>query len=309
MPLELFKTELKLMGNWFQITVVASAAEWAYQRIDEAVNEIKRIEEILTTFKENSETYLINRNAGISPVKVSDEVYNLIERSNRISSITQGAFDLSYGSIDKRFWNFDSTMTSLPDKVMAKRMVRLINYKNIILNQNDKTVFLKEKGMRIGFGGIGKGYAAEMAKAIMKKNGVTSGIVNASGDLTAWGNQPNSKPWTIGIVHPDFANQPFSFMELNDGAVATSGNYEKFVVIDGIKYSHTIDPKTGLPVRGIKSVTIFSPNAEICDALATPVTILGVKYGIELINQLKGVECVIIDDDNKLYTSKNIHIS
>jgi thiamine biosynthesis lipoprotein len=188
-------------------------------------------------------------------------------------------------------------------------MVRLINYKNIILNQKDKTVFLKEKGMRIGFGGIGKGYAAEMAKAVMKTNGVTSGIVNASGDLTAWGNQPNGKPWTIGIVHPDFANQPFSFMELTEGAVATSGNYEKFVIIDGTKYSHTIDPKTGFPVRGIKSVTIFSPNAEICDALATPVTILGIKYGIELINQLKGVECVIIDDDNKLYTSKNIHLS
>jgi thiamine biosynthesis lipoprotein len=299
------------MGNWFQITAVASAslAEWAYQRIDEAITEIKRIEEILTTFKETSETNLINRNAGLYPVKVSDEVYNLIERSNRISSITQGAFDLSYGSIDKRLWNFDWTMTSLPDKTTAKRMVRLINYKNIILNQKDKTVFLKEKGMRIGFGGIGKGYAAEMAKAVMKTNGVTSGIVNASGDLTAWGNQPNGKPWTIGIVHPDFANQPFSFMELTEGAVATSGNYEKFVIIDGTKYSHTIDPKTGFPVRGIKSVTIFSPNAEICDALATPVTILGIKYGIELINQLKGVECVIIDDDNKLYTSKNIHLS
>ena len=297
------------MGNWFQITVVASATEWAYQRINEAITEIKRIEELLTTFKESSETNLINRNAGIKPVKVSDEVYYLIERSNRISSITQGAFDLSYGSIDKRLWNFDNTMTSLPDKTTAKRMVQLINYKNIVLDPKDKTVFLKKKGMRIGFGGIGKGYAAEMAKSVMKKNGVTSGIVNASGDLTAWGTQPNGMPWTIGIVHPDFAKQPFSFMELIDGAVATSGNYEKFVIINGIKYSHTIDPKTGFPVRGIKSVTIFSPNAEICDALATPVTILGVEYGTELINQLKGVECIIIDDNNKLYTSKNIHIS
>lgn len=309
MGLKAFKKEMKLMGNQFEITVVASVAEWAYERIEEAVNEISRIEDLLSTYKEDSETNLINRNAGIQPVKVSDEVYNLIERSIRISSITQGSFDISYGSIDKRLWNFDKTMTSLPGSSIAKKMVRLINYKNIILDQANKTVYLKEKGMRIGFGGIGKGYAAEMAKAIMIKNGVTSGIVNASGDLAAWGHQPDGKPWTIGIVHPDLAGQPFSYMNVTNGAVATSGNYEKFVIIGGKKYSHTIDPKTGLPVTGIKSVTIISPNAEICDALATPVTILGIKNGIELINQLKNVECIIIDDNNKLYKSKNIHLS
>lgn len=309
MELKAFKKEMKLMGNQFEITVVASVAEWAYERIEEAVNEISRIEDLLSTYKEDSETNLINRNAGIQPVKVSDEVYNLIERSIRISSITQGSFDISYGSIDKRLWNFDKTMTSLPGSSIAKKMVRLINYKNIILDQANKTVYLKEKGMRIGFGGIGKGYAAEMAKAIMIKNGVTSGIVNASGDLAAWGHQPDGKPWTIGIVHPDLAGQPFSYMNVTNGAVATSGNYEKFVIIGGKKYSHTIDPKTGLPVTGIKSVTIISPNAEICDALATPVTILGIKNGIELINQLKNVECIIIDDNNKLYKSKNIHLS
>jgi thiamine biosynthesis lipoprotein len=307
--LNVYKREMKLMGNQFEITVVAAVEEWAYERIDEAVGEIKRIENLLSTFKEESETNLINRNAGIQPVKVSEEVYNLIERSNRISAITQGSFDISYGSIDKRLWNFDKTMTSLPDRLTAQKMVRLINYRNIILDQTNKTVFLKEKGMRIGFGGIGKGYAAEMAKAIMIKNGVTSGIVNASGDLAAWGHQPDEKPWTIGIVHPDLASQPFSYMNVTDGAVATSGNYEKFVIIGGKKYSHTIDPKTGLPVTGIKSVTIISPNAEICDALATPVTILGIRHGIELINQLKGVECIIIDDHNKLFKSKNIHLS
>lgn len=308
MGLEAHRREMKLMGNRFEITVVGKIADWANQQIDAAVTEIKRIEDLLSTFKESSETNLINRNAGIQPVKVSEETFNLIARSLRISHITQGAFDISYGSIDKRLWNFDQTMTELPDAATARRMVRLINYQNIILDQEKHTVFLKEAGMRIGFGGIGKGYAAEMAKALLKKNGVKSGIVNASGDLAVWGKQPDGKPWTIGIVHPDFAGQPFSYMEIADGAVATSGNYEKFVMIAGKKYSHTIDPKTGLPVRGIKSVTIISPNAELCDALATPVTILGVKLGVDLINQLNGVECVIIDDDNNLFTSKNIHL-
>ncbi len=297
------------MGNRFEFTVVASDAEWAQKRIDEAISEIRRIEDLLSTYKDDSETNLVNNNAGILPVKVCNELFTLIERSIRISSITQGSFDISYGSIDKRLWNFDQTMTSLPGRSTAKKMVRLINYRNIILDPVEQTVFLKQKGMRIGFGGIGKGYAAEMAKAIMKKNGVSSGIVNASGDLAAWGNQPDGKPWTIGIVHPDLASQPFSYMNVSDGAVATSGNYEKFVIIDGEKYSHTIDPKTGLPVKGIKSVTIISPNAEICDALATPVTIMGIKNGLDLINQLKNVECVIIDDNNNLYKSNNIHFS
>jgi FAD:protein FMN transferase len=307
--LRLFKRGLMLMGNHFEISVVSDDEAWAEERIDMAVDEIRRIERVLTTFKEDSETALINQNAGIKPVKVSQEVFRLIERSKRISEITQGAFDISYGSLDKRLWNFDKNMTSLPDAKLAKQMVRLINYRNIILDEEHQTVFLKEEGMRIGFGGIGKGYAAEMAKAVMQNAGVTSGVVNASGDLAAWGHQPDGKPWTIGIVHPDAAHMPFSYMNVTNMAVATSGNYEKFVIIDGKKYSHTINPRTGLPVKGIKSVTIISPNAELCDALTTPVTIMGVTAGMHLVNQLKGIECVIIDDDNNVYTSKHIRLS
>jgi thiamine biosynthesis lipoprotein len=305
----LFKKQLRLMGNQFEISAVSDDEVWAHERIDLAVEEIRRIERLLTTFKEDSETNLVNRNAGIAPVRVSEETFTLIQRSIWISRITQGAFDITYGSIDKRLWNFDQNMTALPTRQQAKKMVRLINYRNIVLDPKEQTVFLKEKGMRIGFGGIGKGYAAEMAKAVMQKAGVNSGVVNASGDLAAWGCQPNSKPWTIGIVHPDASDLPFSYMNITNMAVATSGNYEKYVIIDGKKYSHTIDPHTGLPVRGIKSVTIISPNAELSDALATPVTIMGINAGLHLINQLKHVECVIIDDDNRLYKSKNIRLS
>jgi len=188
-------------------------------------------------------------------------------------------------------------------------MVKLINYKNIVLDKEKGTVFLREPGMRIGFGGIGKGYAADCAMVLMKKNGVDSGIVNASGDLVAWGSQPDDKPWTVGIVHPDHADKPFSYMEISGQAVATSGNYEKFVMIGGKKYSHTIDPKTGLPVTGIKSVTIIAPSAELCDAMTTPVMIMGVEAGLYLVNQLKQIACIIIDDDNKMFSSRNINLS
>jgi FAD:protein FMN transferase len=306
----IFKRSLKLMGNNFEISVVADEEDegWANNCIDAAINEIQRIERLFTTFSDTSQTNLINENAGIKPVQVNKEMYDVIERSIKISEITQGAFDISYGSIDKRLWNFDQNMKTLPDAKIARRMVRLINYKNIILDKEKYTVFLKEKGMRIGFGGIGKGYAADRAKYILKQNGVESGIVNASGDLTAWGYQPNKKPWTIGIANPNSSHQPFSYLNITDMAIATSGNYEKFVVINGKKYSHTIDPKTGMPVHGIKSVTIISPNAEIADAMATPVTIMGITAGLNMINQIKNIACIIIDEQDKIYTSKNINI-
>jgi thiamine biosynthesis lipoprotein len=305
----LFKQSMKLMGNHFEISVVASNAIWANERINIAVNEIKRIEKLLTTYSENSETNLINQQAGIAPVKVSKEIIDLIERANRISNITQGAFDLSYGSIDKSLWNFDATMTSLPTRTVAKENVRLINYKNIIIDKTNQTVFLKEPGMRIGFGGIGKGYAAERAKLILKNEGVTSGVVNASGDLTTWGTQPNGDKWTIGIVHPEYAKSIFSYLNVSEMSIATSGNYEKYIVIDGVKYAHTINPKTGLPITGIKSVTIITSNAELADAMATPVMIMGIDAGLDMINQIKDIEAILIDDENRLYTSDNIKLT
>lgn len=305
---QLYKRHVKLMGNAFELSVVADNSRVADQYLNEAIAEIRRIEKILTTFDDNSQINQINKNAGTTPLQVDKEVFDLIERSVRISALTQGAFDITYGSIDKRFWNFDLTMTSLPDKEMAKASVRLINYKNIILDKENQTVFLKEKGMRIGFGGIGKGYAAEKTKALLKQIGVSSGIVNAAGDLTVWGVQPNGQSYTIGIADPSASDKPFSYLNVTDMAVATSGNYEKFITINGKKYSHTIDPHTGYPVSGIKSVTIICPNAEIADAMATPVMVMGIKAGLYMVNQIKGLSCIIIDDHDQVYTSKNIRL-
>jgi FAD:protein FMN transferase len=304
-----FTRAMKLMGNRFELSVVGNREDWALERIEAGVKEIQRIERLLTTFSDDSETNLINRNAGIAPVKVSWEVFDLIERCNRLSQITQGAFDITYGSIDKRLWNFDPSMTSLPDKETAKKMVRLINFRNILMDRTNTSVMLKEKGMRIGFGGIGKGYAAEKAKAVMREMDVHSGLVNASGDLTAWGYLPESKPWTIGIVDPESPEKVIGILDITDMAVATSGTYEKFALIDGKRYSHTINPRTGLPVTGIKSVTVVCPYAEIADAMATPVMVMGIEAGMHMINQLDHLEAVIIDDDGKPYFSNHIQLT
>lgn len=299
---------LQMMGNHFQFSAVADDEAWANTCIDKGIEEVRRIEKLFTTYDDGSQTNLINTNAGVKPVQVHPEVLALIERSIKLSALTQGAFDISYGSLDKRLWNFDKSMTSLPDRAVARKMVRLINYRNILLDKRKGTVFLKEKGMRIGFGGIGKGYAADRAREVMKREGVTSGIVNAAGDLTVWGTQPDGKPWTIGIADPDRKHLPFASVQLTNSSVATSGNYEKYVVIDGVKYSHTIDPKTGYPVHGIKSVTIICLSAEIADAMATPVIVMGIHAGLGLINQMKNIACIIVDESDTIYTSKNINL-
>lgn len=300
---------MKLMGNHFEFSVVSENEVWAMACIDQAIREVQRIEKLLTTFHESSQTNQVNAKAGIEPVVVDAEVFNLIERAQKISKLTHGAFDITYGSIDKRLWNFDTSMTALPDAETARASVRLINYKNIILDRERYTVYLKEKGMRIGFGGIGKGYAADCAKKVMQREGVTDGIVNAAGDLTVWGSQPNGQPWTIGIADPGTREFPFGSVLLTDTSVATSGNYEKFVVIAEKKYSHTINPKTGLPVSGIQSVTIIAQHAELADAMATPVMVMGINPGLNLINQLPGIACIILDDNHTVHTSNNINLT
>lgn len=296
------------MGNHFEITVVSDNEQSAVDAIQAGFSEIRRIEKLFTTFDNNSQVNQVNAQAGIKPVKVDREVLELVKRSQRLSDITDGAFDITYGSIDKRFWNFDRTMTSLPDPATAKQMIRLINYRNVILDDDNSTIFLKEKGMRIGFGGIGKGYAAEKAKNLLLQAGISGGIINASGDLATWGTDAKGKDWTVGISNPDNAADVFSWLPLKNMAIATSGNYEKYVIINGQKYSHTINPRTGLPVTGIKSATVIAPNAELADAMTTPVMIMGIKAGLNMINQVKGLACILIDDHNQLYSSSNIRL-
>ncbi|RYZ00374.1 MAG: FAD:protein FMN transferase [Chitinophagaceae bacterium] len=307
--LQTYRRTERLMGNQFVLSVVAPDAARADRCLDAAIGEIRRIETLLTTFSETSDAARINAAAGLRPVPVAPEVYALIERSIGISRLTQGAFDISYGALDKRLWNFDRALDALPDRATARRLVRLIDYRKVRLDPAAGTVFLEEAGMRIGFGGIGKGYAAERAKSLLQDLGVASGVVNASGDLCAWGCQPDGRPWTVGIASPGDRSRPLVQLPLRDAAIATSGDYEKFVIIGGRRYSHTIDPRTGYPVAGIKSVSVVCANAELADALATPVLVMGVRAGLDLINQMRGVACLLIDEHDRVFTSANFKIS
>ena len=296
---------LKLMGSRFDITVVTVNEELGYINIDDAAAEIKRIEMMISSWNPDSETALINKNAGIKPVEVSFELFKLIERAKQISVITDGAFDISYASLD-HVWKFDGSMKYKPTEANIKKSIAKVGYHKIVLNKAYQTVFLKQKGMRISFGAIGKGYAADRAKELLVSKQVVAGIINASGDLTTWGTKASGEKWMIGIANPLSKNKIFSWLPILESSVATSGNYEKYVTFDGKKYSHIIDPKTGYPSAGINSVSIFAKSAELCDALATAVFIMGRDAGLSLINQLGGTEVILVDNDNKIYKSSGI---
>ncbi|MEP3211307.1 MAG: FAD:protein FMN transferase [Maribacter sp.] len=299
------KKTLKLMGSRFSITVVSPSEELGHINIEEAIAEITRIERMISSWNTDSETYLINKNAGIKPVKVSLELFRLIERCKVISVLTDGAFDISYSSMDK-IWKFDGTMTEMPTAEKIKKSVEKVGYEKIILNSEKQTVFLKEKGMKISFGAVGKGYAADKAKQFLVSRQVAGGIIDAAGDLSTWGTDVTGKKWVIGIVNPLAKDKIVSWLPIVESSVATSGNYEKYVTFKGKRYSHIIDPRTGYPSSGIRQVTVFAKEAEVCDALATAVFIMGKEAGLFLINQLDGVEVILFDNFNKAHKSDGI---
>ena len=302
-----YKKVLLLMGSRFEITAISANESKANAAIKAAINEIKRIEKLISSWDSNSQTSEVIRNAGVKPIKVDQELFNLIRRSKKISDLTHGAFDISYASMDK-IWKFDGSMLDMPDSASVAKSVSKINYKNIILNKENKTVFLKNEGMKIGFGAIGKGYAANKALEIMSKMELDGALVNASGDLITWGKDENNKDWRIGISNPKEKDKIFSWLNIGETAVVTSGNYEKYVTFNGKRYSHIIDPRTGYPVRGLSSVTIICPNAELADALATSVFVLGANSGLQLINKLNGIECILVTDEQKMLTSSNLKL-
>ncbi|WMI69990.1 FAD:protein FMN transferase [Mangrovimonas sp. YM274] len=300
-----FKRTLKLMGSRFDISVVAENQQQADGYIDIAVEEITRIEKLISSWDANSQTSMINANAGIQPVIVDRELFNLIKRAVGLSKLTQGAFDISYASMDK-IWKFDGSMEMMPTEEEIKQSVSKVGYQHIDLNENAGSVFLDTKGMKIGFGAIGKGYAADQAKERLKALGVQAGIINASGDMNTWGRQPNGELWNIAITNPLNKDNVFAMLPVDNQAIVTSGNYEKFVKFNGVRYAHIIDPRTGYPSTGIISVSVMAAKAELADALATSVFVMGKEVGLDFINQLNGVECIIIDEQGNINYSNLI---
>ena len=298
---------LGLMGCKFALTAIHHNPQVAWDALRAGVKEIERIERLISSWRPESQTGQINKNAGIQSVQVDSELFELIKRSIQVSKITRGAFDIS-GTVARDYWKITNEESTMPSPAIIDRLRELINYQHIILDEDRQTVLLAKKGMKIGFGAIGKGYAAMRARVIMGQMGIENGLVNASGDLLCWGQPMNKNHWTIKIPDPEKTDMVLASLNIPNGSVVTSGGYEKYALINGKRYSHIIDPRTGAPAAGVKSVSIVCPNPELGDALATTVTVLGEVAGLALINRLKGIECLLVNHQGEIRYSDNLQL-
>lgn len=301
-PLKAHHHSVKLMGCGFVLTAVDEDTQSAWDAIRAGGKEIERIEDLISSWKTDSETARINDKSGIAPVEVSQELFDLINRSLKVSRITAGAFDIS-GTLSRYYWNFNGEENEWLPEEKIHELRDLINYQLIELDYEKRTVFLRKKGMKIGFGGIGKGYAAYRAYRVMQERGIKSGLINASGDLMCWGKPPQKDAWPIHIPDPKKRSNALLEFSIPWGSIVTSGNYENYTLIEGKRYSHIIDPRTGRPVEAIKNVSVICPNPEFGDAMATAISVMGAKAGIKLVNRLNGIECIVIDQEDNIYFS------
>ena len=293
------------MGCSFELCLVMDNAVVAAKVLEEGINEIKRIEALLSEFQTDSTISKININAGIKKVSIEPEVMQLLKRALQISQLSKGYFDITMGPL-KKLYKFKNEAFTLPKQWQINPILEKVGYRFLELDEEQGTAFLSKKDMRISLAAIGKGYAADVVWQKWTNQGYRNGYINASGDLTAFGHNEHERAWKISIANPDNRNHDLFYIPLNDAAVATSGNYEQYFVHKGIRYSHTIDPKTGTPVTGIKSVSIFSPSAELSDALATAVYTMGVSKGISFLNQLPRTHGILIDHNNQVTLTKQL---
>ncbi|GAB3943178.1 FAD:protein FMN transferase [Spirosoma harenae] len=299
------KRTVKLMGSRFDITLAAEDSLTAEKNIDTVIAEVTRIENLISDWRPETQISQVNKNAGIQPVRVDAEVFSLTERALHFSKITNGAFDISFAAMD-RIWKFDGSMTEMPSPEAIKKSVANVGYKNIVLDRKQSTIFLKQKGMKIGFGALGEGYAADRCRDMMLAHGIKSGIVNGSGDMSTWGGQPDGSDWTIGITNPLHNDTIFAIIPLKQSAVVTSGSYEKFVVFNGKRYAHIINPKTGYPATGVSSVTVFGPSAEKANGFSTSLMVLGKEAGLKLLKKYPEYQYILITDDGRIFSSPSL---
>ena len=293
------------MDTIVTVTVVSASRDGADKAIDGTFSEISKLEKLFNFFSPDSEISKINKNAGISEVKVSPDILDLLEKAMYVSKETGGAFDVTIGPVE-RLYDFHKKIKPEEDEI--RRNLPLVNYRDLIIHRNRLTVFLRKKGMLIDPGGIAKGYAADKAAEVLKEQGIRSGIVAVAGEIRTFGTKPDGKPWRIGIKNPrarDHEDDIMATIELSDMAISTSGDYERFFIADGKRYHHLLNPRTGHSARECKCVSVIANKGVFTDAFATGVFVLGPEKGMKVLEKL-GFDGMIIDSQDRIYVTPKI---
>lgn len=290
------------MGTRVEIKLWHDDALQAERLVAAAMEEFDRIDAAMSTYRADSEITHINETAASKPVNISPELFGLIERAQRLSIMTNGAFDISYDSIGQ-FYDFRSGLRPAPEQIVTH--LDTIDYRHVILDRETLSIRFNHSGVRINLGGIAKGYAVEQVIDLLRKAGVSHALATAGGDTRLLGDRGNG-PWIVGIRDPDDNKDLVTKLELQDEAISTSGDYERFFIEDGVRYHHILDPSTGQPVGHIRSVTIIGPDATMTDGLSTSVFVLGPVAGLALIESLDNYEALIIDSERRIRLSSGV---
>jgi thiamine biosynthesis lipoprotein len=294
------------MGSTLTLTAWTGDEPAAKRAFDEVFAEFTRLETLMSTWIAESDVSRVNREAGVRPVAVSADVRDVLNTARQMSEWTNGKFDVTFGALSG-LWKFDHDQDGvIPDMREVRRRLPLIDYRAIQIDDAAGTVFLARKGMSMHLGGIGKGYAVDRAAAILRLRGVRDFMVQSGGDIYV-GGMKDRRPWRLGIQDPrGTTGRSFAELDLSDGTFSTSGDYERTFVKNGRRYHHILDPATGEPARGTRSVTIVSNRAVLADGLSTGVFILGPAAGMALIERLPDIEGVIVSEKNEVLISSGL---
>lgn len=293
---------IDLMGTRVSVDLWHDDAQRGRELVQSVLADYRRIDEAMSTYKETSELSRVNREAADAPVAVSVELIDLVRRALDLSRTSGGAFDITYESVG---YLYDFRAARHPSQADIEARLDTIDYRLVTLGENARTIAFARPGVRINLGGIAKGYAVEHAAALLRAAGVQYAMLNAGGDTRVLGDR-RGRPWIVGIRHPRLADEVVTRLPLQDEAISTSGDYERYFEEGGRRYHHIINPLTGEPTQGVLSATVIGPDATMTDGLSTTVFVLGPNAGLALIEQLPGYEAIIVDASGRLSFSAGL---
>ena len=307
--LSLSRAEAKWHSHSFQVMGTQAKVEFesddalkAEQLIKDVVEEMNRIDRLMSPYKADSELTLINNIASKAPLKITDEMFQLLVKSLYFSKLTNGAFDISFSSIG---YLYDYRNNRKPTQSQISALKEAINYRKIHLDESKGTVYFADSRVKIDLGGIAKGHAVDQCIKLLQAAGTKNAYVNAGGDSRLLGRK-NNRLWYIGVKHPRNPEKLLVNLPLEEVSLSTSGDYERYFEENGVRYHHIIDPKTGDSAREIRSATILADDSTTADALSTSIFILGVRKGMALINEMPGVSAIMVDKHGKLFVSEDM---
>ncbi|MFL6550437.1 MAG: FAD:protein FMN transferase, partial [Povalibacter sp.] len=296
------RVEDGIMGTRIVVELWADDRAKGNAAIDAVLDEMRRVDRDMSTYKPTSEVSIVNAKAAAGPMQISEELFDLLTQAAEYSRITEGAFDITYASVG---YMYDYRQHVKPDQAQIDKALPAVNYKHVVLDPKARTVKFSQPGVRIDLGGIGKGHAVDRGIAILQQRGIAHALVTAGGDSRIIGDR-FGKPWVIGIRHPDRKDEVIARIPLEDAALSTSGDYERYFEENGVRYHHIIDPHTGQSARKVRSATVIGPTATRTDGLSKTAFVLGAEKAIEIYNRIEGIDAIVVKPDGQVLYTKGL---